>query len=72
LVGRWCHWRGPRCRIFNPIASTILKLLKFNLCVEYTIFSLSQQWFWIVYIVGLLWLHHIQYLADVTIVNQGM
>jgi hypothetical protein len=30
------------------------------------IFSLTQQWFGIVLIVGLLWLHHIQSLANVT------
>jgi hypothetical protein len=30
------------------------------------IFSLAQQWFGIVCILGLLWLHHIQSLFDVT------
>jgi hypothetical protein len=31
------------------------------------VFSLAQQWFGIVSVVGLLWLHHIQPLADVTV-----
>jgi hypothetical protein len=30
------------------------------------IFSLSHQWFGIVCIVGLVWLHHMQSLADLT------
>jgi hypothetical protein len=36
------------------------------LLVGGTIFSLAEQWFGIVIIVGLLWLHHIQFLANVT------
>jgi hypothetical protein len=35
------------------------------------IFSLAQQWFWVVFIVGLLWLYHIQSLVDVTMATNA-
>jgi hypothetical protein len=41
-----------------------------KLLLECTIFSLAQQRFGIVCIVVLLWLHHIQSLADLTMVTK--
>jgi len=43
------------------------------LFVGCTIFSLAQQWFGILCIVGLLWLHHVglQSLADVTMATKA-
>jgi hypothetical protein len=35
------------------------------------IFSLAQQWLGIFYVVGLLWLHHIQSLANVTMATNA-
>jgi hypothetical protein len=50
--------------IFNAIASIIVKWLRLHLLLGCTIFSLTQRWFGIVYIAGLLWLHHIQYFSN--------
>jgi hypothetical protein len=61
---------GRQCdvTIFNPIASTILKWLKFSWVVD-ALPALAQQWVGIVYYC---WVHHITSLAGVKNCNQVM
>jgi len=52
--------------IFNPISSTILKWLRFKVVSWRHDFQPCTAMVWDCLIVGLLWLHHIQSLANVT------
>jgi hypothetical protein len=51
---------------FNPISSTILKWLRFKIIIWRHDFQPFTAMVWDCLIVGLLWLHHIQYLPNVT------
>jgi hypothetical protein len=57
----------PDAIFFNPIASTILKWLKFKVVSWRHDFQPCTAMVWDCLIVGLLWLHHIQSLAIVTV-----
>jgi hypothetical protein len=52
--------------IFNPISSTFLKWLRFKVVSWRHDFQPFTAMVWNLLIVGLLWLHHIQSLANVT------
>jgi hypothetical protein len=51
---------------FNPISLTILKWLRLKVVSWSHDFQLCTAMVWDCIIVGLLWLHDIQYLANVT------
>jgi hypothetical protein len=53
--------------IFNPISSTILKWLRFKVVSWRQDFQPFIAMVWDYLFVGLLWLHHIQSLANVTV-----
>jgi hypothetical protein len=55
--------------IFNPISSRILKWLRFKAFDWRHDFQPCTAVVWDCLIVGLLWLHHIQSLANVTMVT---
>jgi hypothetical protein len=52
--------------IFNPISSTVLKWLRFKVISWKHDFQPCTAMVWDCFIVGLLWLHHIQSVANVT------
>jgi hypothetical protein len=52
--------------IFNPIFSTILKWLRFKVVTWRHVSQPCTEMVWDCLTVGLLWLHHIQSLANVT------
>jgi hypothetical protein len=55
--------------IFNPIYSTILKLLKFKIVGWRHDFQPCTAMVWDCLIDGLLWLHHTRSIANVTMVT---
>jgi hypothetical protein len=52
--------------IFNPISSTVLKWLRFKVVSWRHDFELCTAMVWDCFIVGWLWLDHLQSLANVT------
>jgi hypothetical protein len=59
-------FKGPRCNNFNTSSSTILKWLRFKVFSWRHDFQPCKAMVWDCLIVGLLWLHHIQFLSNVT------
>jgi hypothetical protein len=57
--------------IFNPISSTILNWLRFRVVSWRHDFQPCTTMVWDCLIVGLLWLHHIQSLSNVTMTTIG-